>query len=159
MTWDPYCTPPEVTPIARLGQLWKHQAVTHPSTNLATPCLTSVISRELVYPKCYALALLQNETVWCKTWLSGVKRHCLVPTVTVWCLPWLYCANCDFMVQNVTCLVQNLTVWSKTWPFDANTTRTEPKIISSLIKYTLFLLKPDNEKANKVLYLNQSSCT
>ena len=56
MTWDPYCTPPEVTPIARLGQLRKHQAVTHPSTNLATPCLTSVISRELVYPKCYALA-------------------------------------------------------------------------------------------------------
>ena len=56
MTWDPYCTPPEVTPIARLGQLRKHQAATHPRTNLATPCLTSVISRELVYPKCYALA-------------------------------------------------------------------------------------------------------
>ena len=56
MTWDPYCTPPEVTPIARLGQLRKHQAVTHPSTNLATPCLTSVISLELMYPKWYALA-------------------------------------------------------------------------------------------------------
>ena len=55
MTWDPYCTPPEVTPIARLGQLRKHQAVTHPCTNIAKPCLTSVISRELVYPKFYAL--------------------------------------------------------------------------------------------------------
>ena len=56
MTWDPYCTPPEVTPLARLGQLWKHEAVTHPSTNIGTPCLTSVISQELVYPKCYVLA-------------------------------------------------------------------------------------------------------
>ena len=55
MTWDPYCTPPEVTPIARLGQLRKHQAVIHTSTNLVTPFLTSVISRELVYPKCYTL--------------------------------------------------------------------------------------------------------
>ena len=61
MTWDPYCTPPEVTPIARLGQLRKHQAVTHPSTNLATPCLTSVISRELVYPKCYALVMITTR--------------------------------------------------------------------------------------------------
>ena len=63
MTWDPYCTPPEVTPIARLGQLWKHQAVTHSSTNIATPGITSVISRELVYPKCYALATKQSLAI------------------------------------------------------------------------------------------------
>ena len=30
-------------------------AVTHPSNNLDTLCLTSVISHELVHPKCYAL--------------------------------------------------------------------------------------------------------
>ena len=59
MTWDPHCTPPEVTPIARLGQLWKHQAVNHPSTNIYTLCLTSEVSRELVYLKYYALALIQ----------------------------------------------------------------------------------------------------
>ena len=56
MTWDPYCTPPEVTSIAKLRQLRKHHAVNHPSFNIATPCLTSVISWELVYPKCYALS-------------------------------------------------------------------------------------------------------
>ena len=55
MTWDPYCTPPGFTPIARLGQLWKHHAVTHPSTNIAKLCLASVILRELVYLKCYAV--------------------------------------------------------------------------------------------------------
>ena len=45
----------------------KHQAVTHPSTKFATPCLTSVIARELVYPKCYALDIVfdsSNQTKW-----------------------------------------------------------------------------------------------
>ena len=42
--------------IARLGQFKKNVAVTHPSNNLATPCFTSVISRELVYQKFFALA-------------------------------------------------------------------------------------------------------
>ena len=55
MTWDPYCTPQEVMATVKLGQLRKYQAVTTPSTNLVTPFLTSVISRELVYPKYYAL--------------------------------------------------------------------------------------------------------
>ena len=52
MAWHPNCTPPEVTLTARLGQLHRNPMVTHPSTNLATPCKTSVISQILVFPTC-----------------------------------------------------------------------------------------------------------
>ena len=54
MTLGPYCTSQEVIPIAGLGPPHQNLAVTYPRTNLATPCLTLVISRELVYLKCFA---------------------------------------------------------------------------------------------------------
>ena len=43
MAWNPYCTPPEDTPIVRLGQPHQSLVVTHSSTNLATPCLPTVV--------------------------------------------------------------------------------------------------------------------
>ena len=43
--WHPDYTPTEVRTIDLLGQNLK---VTHPSTILATPCLTSVVSQELM---------------------------------------------------------------------------------------------------------------
>ena len=48
--------PTEVSKRVRLSLMWQNvystvysQAVTHPSTNTAQPCLTSVIRQELVY--------------------------------------------------------------------------------------------------------------
>ena len=43
--------------MARLGQPHQNLVVTNRNTNLATSCLTSVISQEQVYQKCYAVVL------------------------------------------------------------------------------------------------------
>ena len=48
------------------------QAVTHPSTNIAQCCLTSVIRRELVFSTWYGRRqyIVQNFGYWTKFWIS-----------------------------------------------------------------------------------------
>ena len=61
ITLDPYCNPPKVSKIYIIRELCNNLWVTHPRTNLATPCSTSLILQKLVSPKCSELSKENNK--------------------------------------------------------------------------------------------------
>ena len=87
------------------------QAVTHPSTNIARPCLTSVIRRELVYSRWYGR----------RHWSSRQKSIAWSKSAKQQKESWVFCftlmplsadlvgqpANLYILVQSLTCLIES----------------------------------------------------